>query len=583
MVSSCLILYLLAFDSMDNLSGRSVVDLFTALEYKHTAGEFEGHVFNFRMFVPEVESEKDRLPLIIWLHGEGESGGNDNVAQLRWLRLIFTDISDRSKYPFFLLAVQKPKHVPWFSPADELEKATDDMLGIVMAIVDVVMREYPIDPERVYVSGVSSGGSACWELGIRHAERFAAIAPLGSMGTVKQEARRLVGIPLRAFHSTYDMDAPVDSVRRTIYAINSAGGTASLVEIESGRHDCWTAAFQEHHLLEWMLLQKRGSPPRGLLYWSILDTCQSVIARLGPVVLGSILLIAAWRSETRRRRNVGKAATQTPTDTIETANVNGFTLIEMLVVIAIIGVLIGLTIPAVQMARETSRRSSCANHLRQQAVAVRLHEQTHKSFPTGGWKDCLGDPDGGYGPKQPGGWIYNVLSYIEEDSLRQLGRGLKGQPKEQALTLLMQSHIEVFYCPSRRLARLYPYTGGVLKNAKPPKEVAKTDYAISATISYEKSEVIMSDIQLAGKGVSKTVLAGEKSLSADAYDSGSGAGDTLVAYVGDSDDIRRQPTESTISDNAGGTGFGGPHPGGANLAYCDGSVKFINDDESIEP
>lgn len=260
-----------------------------------------------------------------------------------------------------------------------------------------------------------------------------------------------------------------------------------------------------------------------------------------------------------------------------------FTLVEVLVVIAIIGILVALTIPAVQMAREASRRSSCANNLRQQAVAVRLHETTHKTFPTGGWKDYLGDPDAGYGTKQPGGWIYNILSYIEEDNLRQLGRGLKGQAKEAALEQLMESPINVFYCPSRRLARLYPYTGSSLKNAKAPERVAKSDYAISETISFEKSEVIMSDIQLAGKGVSKTVLAGEKSLGITAYSTGSGTGDTLVAYVGDSEDIRRKPSGSPLSDKAGGSGFGGPHPGGANIAYCDGAVKFVSDEETIEP
>jgi prepilin-type N-terminal cleavage/methylation domain-containing protein/prepilin-type processing-associated H-X9-DG protein len=289
---------------------------------------------------------------------------------------------------------------------------------------------------------------------------------------------------------------------------------------------------------------------------------------------------------------------------------SGFTLIEVLVVIAIIGVLVAITLPAVQMAREASRRSSCANNLRQQAVAVKLHEGTHKIFPTGGWGgDYLGDPDAGYGPKQPGGWIYNVLAYIEQENLRQLGRGLRGRAAEQqnsraleeALATLMQTPLDVFYCPSRRLARLYPYTGGALKNyaQKPPEKVAKTDYAISATVSYKKSEVIMPDIQLSGKGASKTVLAGEKSLAATSYDSGV-PGDSLVAYVGDCDDIRRSsggmPTSdrslaATGHDSGAGSGdprtttgggFGGPHPSGANIAYCDGSVRFMHDDEQLE-
>src|SRR4051794_4400527 len=73
----------------------------------------------------------------------------------------------------------------------------------------------------------------------------------------------------------------------------------------------------------------------------------------------------------------------------------GFTLVEVLVTIAIIGVLVSLLLPAVETAREASRRTECANHLRQQAIAIRMHEQTHKIFPTGGWKDYLGDPDAG--------------------------------------------------------------------------------------------------------------------------------------------------------------------------------------------
>lgn len=263
---------------------------------------------------------------------------------------------------------------------------------------------------------------------------------------------------------------------------------------------------------------------------------------------------------------------------------SAFTLVEVLVVIAIIGVLVALLLPAVEMAREASRRSSCANNLRQQALAVKLHVDAHQTFPTGGWGgDWLGDPDAGYGAKQPGGWIYNVLSHMEEDNLRQLGRGLKGPARDDALQQLMQAPVAVFYCPSRRLPRAYAYHGPALKNAPLPKEVAKTDYAISKTISYLKSEVIPSDVQLRGKGMSKTLLAGEKNILSSAYTDGTGAGDTLLAFVGDSDDIRRAPSGPPTPDKSGGSGFGGPHPSGANMAYCDGSVRFVVDDESVEP
>ena len=240
---------------------------------------------------------------------------------------------------------------------------------------------------------------------------------------------------------------------------------------------------------------------------------------------------------------------------------------------------------SVQMAREAARRSSCANNLKQQATAILLYEGQHGIYPTGGWgADWVGDPDRGFGPKQPGGWIYNILPYIEQENLRQLGSGLKNREKQTALVKLLQTPLEIMNCPSRRLARLYPYVGpNPLKNVTPPEKVAKSDYAISATISYQRSEVILSDIQLHGAGASNTVLAGEKSLPSQSYQTGQAAGDGLSMFAGDSPDIRRPANGTSIADRGGsGLGFGGPHPGGCNMAYGDGSVRFVAEDERFE-
>lgn len=261
-----------------------------------------------------------------------------------------------------------------------------------------------------------------------------------------------------------------------------------------------------------------------------------------------------------------------------------FTLVEVLVVIAIIGTLVGLLMPAIHSARESARRSSCANNLKQQATAILLHEEQHKIYPTGGWgADWVGDPDKGYGPKQPGGWIYNILSYIEQDNLRNLGHGQKEEDKKLSLAQLMETPLGIFNCPSRRLPRKYPYTGpSVLQNAIPPEKVAKSDYVINQVISNEKSEITLSEVQLHGKGVSNTVMAGEKSVAQSDYKTGKGSGDRLSMFAGDSDDIRRTVSGSPISDKKGGSGFGGPHLGGCNVAYCDGSVRFILEDDEFE-
>src|SRR5690242_9173257 len=95
--------------------------------------------------------------------------------------------------------------------------------------------------------------------------------------------------------------------------------------------------------------------------------------------------------------------------------VAAFTLVELLVVIAIIGVLVALLLPAVQAARESARRTQCINQLKELTLGGMNHEGAMKHFPTGGWGiKWVGDADRGYGQQQPGGWIYNILPFIEQ-------------------------------------------------------------------------------------------------------------------------------------------------------------------------
>ena len=129
--------------------------------------------------------------------------------------------------------------------------------------------------------------------------------------------------------------------------------------------------------------------------------------------------------------------------------------------IAIVGILIALVLPAIQAAREAGRKNQCANHVKQLGLAFVMHHDTYGHFPSCGWGwRWVGDPDRGAGRGQPGNWSYQILPFLEESSLHQ--EGSDGQPdvitSEQKTGALRMSQASRtwMYCPSRFTPGLYP-------------------------------------------------------------------------------------------------------------------------------
>ena len=135
-----------------------------------------------------------------------------------------------------------------------------------------------------------------------------------------------------------------------------------------------------------------------------------------------------------------------------------FTLIELLVVIAIIAILIGLLLPAVQKVREAAARAQCSNNLKQLGLGLHHCHDAVGHFPSAGWGWMwVGDPDRGYGPRQPGGWTFSVLPFIEQDNFHRLGSGQAiPSPRHDTNFGKAQVPIRTFYCPTRRAPRAYP-------------------------------------------------------------------------------------------------------------------------------
>ena len=136
----------------------------------------------------------------------------------------------------------------------------------------------------------------------------------------------------------------------------------------------------------------------------------------------------------------------------------GLTLIELLIVVAIIALLFQLSLPAIESARESARQTHCKNNIRQLALGCQMHTDAHGHFPTGGWTYAwVGDPNRGFSKKQPGGWGYNILPYIEQQELHDVGAGLGEGQRRKAAAQMYGTAVPVFVCTSRRAARPQPF------------------------------------------------------------------------------------------------------------------------------
>jgi prepilin-type N-terminal cleavage/methylation domain-containing protein len=313
---------------------------------------------------------------------------------------------------------------------------------------------------------------------------------------------------------------------------------------------------------------------------------------------------------------------------------HAFTLVELLVVIAIIGILVALLLPAIQAAREAARRSQCLNNLKQIGLATQNHIDAFKHLPTGGWNHLFaGDPDRGFGARQPGSWCFTIMPFLEEGSAYNQGRGATGNVKLAAGADILKTPIAGYYCPSRRQAIAYPSTTN-FKNAQNVSVGGKTDYAacVGATqggtaanptfsrsptsftgttpssvtaaftwpaltsaqianwngVCFMRSEVKLSKVS---DGTSKTLLIGEKMLPQQYYENSidvNGGSD----YLGDdenalsgfnSDQFRSSGETPTVDDSRGNNAalnlwatFGATHTAGFQVTMCDGSVHMIS-------
>jgi predicted peptidase len=197
----------------------------------------------YLLALPNGYGEKDRKwPLMIFLHGAGERGANLELVKKHGPPKLIEQGKD---LPFIVVSPQCPSEDWWPEKVETL-----------IALLDEIQSKYAVDPERVYLTGLSMGGFGTWTLGCQHPERFAAIAPICGGGQ-RYRAGKLKDVPVWAFHGAKDPVVPLAESQTMVDAVTRAGGQARLTVYPDAQHDSWTATYDNPEFYKWLLSHKR--------------------------------------------------------------------------------------------------------------------------------------------------------------------------------------------------------------------------------------------------------------------------------------------------------------------------------------
>ncbi|MBO0698496.1 MAG: prolyl oligopeptidase family serine peptidase [Zavarzinella sp.] len=214
----------------------------------------------YRLLKPLAVEDGKRYPLVIFLHGAGERG-TDNEKQLIHGVPQFATKANREKYPCFLIAPQCPEgkrwvEVDWSADRHTQPKEPGEVGRLTLGLIEKAVHDLPIDPKRVYITGLSMGGYGTWDLLARRPDLFAAAVPVCG-GADEATAPKIKDIPVWAFHGAKDAAVKPARSRNMIAALEKAGGTPKYTEYPDVGHDSWNPAYADPKLYEWLFAQKK--------------------------------------------------------------------------------------------------------------------------------------------------------------------------------------------------------------------------------------------------------------------------------------------------------------------------------------
>jgi predicted peptidase len=223
-----------------------------------------GRAYHYQVYVPADYQSKPSWPAILFLHGAGERG-DDGLLQTN-VGLAPAIRKSPSRYPAIVVMPQAPRDSQWVgTPAD-----------MAVAALQQTMKEFKVDPKRVYLTGLSMGGHGTWYVAYRNPDLFAAVAPIcgwvreigffrGSVPVVAGDSaavmqnlvQRLAKTPIWIFHGEVDQVVPVNGSREPFNALKAANADVRYTELLGLDHNSWDAAYGSEEFTRWLFAQHR--------------------------------------------------------------------------------------------------------------------------------------------------------------------------------------------------------------------------------------------------------------------------------------------------------------------------------------
>ncbi|MCK8495252.1 prolyl oligopeptidase family serine peptidase [Spirosoma sp. RP8] len=219
-----------------------------------------GDTLRYRLLYPLDYNARKKYPLLIYLHGNGERG-NDNQRPLLRVPAALTSDTGRQRYPCFMLVPQCPSQQVWVDfPHFPKSLRTSDQptrpAQLTLSLIDELIDQLAIDTDRVYITGYSSGGEGSLDLLTRRPTLFTAAIPVCSVADTAR-AKSIFAIPVWLFHGSADSVNRAEYSRLMVAALRQHGGSPHYTEYSGAGHNIVRQTYAEGGLFEWLFSQKK--------------------------------------------------------------------------------------------------------------------------------------------------------------------------------------------------------------------------------------------------------------------------------------------------------------------------------------